>query len=284
MQVKAIFYLLLLILGSEMLHAEQKFKSPVFEEYYEDQARFQEIKEKRNKNKLIIDHFDEDSLKSKAKVELDKTKDKLPSKLSNLITISTPDAKGSETKSLINKAYKAYALGMTETAEHLYHQAYKLDKNNIEINLAIASFYINKGLWQKAQNIYQDIISKHPENIQALNNYMAVTAMENPEQAIYELKRLEAISPNLSIIPAHIGMAYYKLENYKKAVRFLHKALKLEPTNNSIKLNLAVSCEKDKRTDEATRLYQELLEAYNQGENITISPKMIVKRISKLNS
>ena len=115
-----------------------------------------------------------------------------------------------------------------------------------------------------------------------MNNFLVLAAEESPDHAIEEFKRLMRSNPEFAPIPAQIGMIYYRQKKYDDAANYLIKAIQLDASNLSYRFNLAVIYDRLGRSRSAARLYQQLLEAADQGMELPESPDKIQERLSHI--
>ncbi len=185
---------------------------------------------------------------------------------------------------LLNQAYDALMNGQLEAATTLYKQAIARDKNNSSALFGLATIYQRNKNTAQARAIYTSLLSRDPGNQEALNNFLMLVAEESPEGALVELKKLEAINPDFSPLPAQIGMIYARMGQPKKAIRALNKALAMSPGNQTYRYNLAVLYDKMGAKEQASTLYKELLAAARGGAMLPGSAEQIRERVIFLSS
>ena len=170
---------------------------------------------------------------------------------------------------LLLQAYRALTLGQIESATFYYKKVLELNKEDESARFGLATIYQRNTQEKQARGLYTSILTDNPENQQALNNFLVLVGEEAPENAVLELKRLEAVNPRFSPIPAQIGMIYARIGDLKKAARYLNKAMLLSPENITYRYNLAIVFDRMGQVSQAITLYKDVLEA---GENGTILP------------
>jgi tetratricopeptide (TPR) repeat protein len=181
-------------------------------------------------------------------------------------------------------AYKAYHFGQLEAAEHLYRKIIKLDKNDLDALFALATIAQQNMSYSQAREIYKKILNIRPNHLEALNNFLILMAEETPQLALQELKKLEAVEPESGIFPAQIGLLYYRMDDYDRSIKYLRKAIRLEPENYSYMYSLARVIDKMGDKESAYYLYRQLLEASNRGAVVPESKEMLTSRMTALNS
>jgi tetratricopeptide (TPR) repeat protein len=182
----------------------------------------------------------------------------------------------------LDNAYRAMEAGQLEVAAMLYKRVIYAEPENKDALFGLASVYQRTGQLPQARATYSKLLSLDPENWPAMNNFLVLAAEESPDHAIEEFKRLMRTNPEFAPIPAQIGMIYYRQKKYDDAANFLVKAIQLDPSNLSYRFNLAVIYDRLGRSRSAARLYQQLLEAADQGMELPESPDKIQERLSHI--
>jgi Tfp pilus assembly protein PilF len=196
------------------------------------------------------------------------------------LTVKLDDKQHQYVNQLLDEALAALKAGQIEAAASIYEDVLSIDQENQDAMFGLATVHHRNGLSQEARKIYIKMLSEHPSNQAALNNFLALVSEEDPEGAIVELRKLEAVNPNMSIIPAQMGMIYGKQNKDLQAIKYLTKAVMLEPENTSYRYNLAVLYDRIKEYDKAVTIYRQLLEASYKGAILPDSPERIHNRIT----
>jgi Tfp pilus assembly protein PilF len=183
---------------------------------------------------------------------------------------------------LLDMAYRALVAGQIEAATSYYKQVLESEPKNRYALFGLATIYHKNSQENQARDLYTRLLQQNPHDRQALNNFLVLVGEEAPESAIVELKRLEAVTPAFSPIPAQIGMVYAKMGDYPKAVRYLNKALLLSPENVTYRYNLAILLDRSGQYAEAISLYKELIEESNSGAILPTSTQYIRDRLTFL--
>ena len=94
------------------------------------------------------------------------------------------------------------------------------------------------GLYAEAEAIYTDLLSRHPENFQILNNlsWLYVTAGDpefvRPQQALNLAKRAISINPGLHHAWSTLSRAHYANLQFEEAVRTIDIAMRMAQQGN----------------------------------------------------
>lgn len=196
------------------------------------------------------------------------------------LTISKNKKNDYRVNELLQQAASAFKAGQFEAATLLYNQALELAPHNNLAMFGLATIYQQEGETDKAKQYYIKLLKLDPSDQRSLNNFLLLVGEQSPEGAIIELKRLENINPQMALIPAQIAMIYSKSEDYAKSIKYLYKALALEPENLLYIYNLAILFDKIGNYPEAKKLYKELLDASYSGKNIPYSYEKINERLA----
>lgn len=202
-------------------------------------------------------------------------------------TLSVHDApkrspKTSSQQIELNRASKALISGQISAAISLYKAILEDDEHNNQAIFGLATAYQRDHQDAEAHALYTKLLKRDPNNKEALNNFLLLAANEAPEDALLELKRLERINPEFSPILAQIGMIYLKMHEPAQAESYLRRALELSPGNTAYIYNLAVTLDHEGKYPEALALYNQLLEAEKDGEDVPGSFAHIQERVAYL--
>lgn len=158
---------------------------------------------------------------------------------------------------------KRYAI-----AAGYYQEALRIERKNESALFGLATTYHRMGQREEARQLYSELLAINPTHREGLNNFMALISDESPSAAIEELEQLETENPDFSPIPAQLGIVYNRIGNPQMAARKLARALNISPDNISYKYNLAITLDTLGQVEEASDLYLELIEAYNDGADL----------------
>jgi len=251
-------------------------------------------KEKRERESVMTpvtlqykDFLDTDDL-MQAKNESEEA----PSKPEFVLKV-TSSASGSDDKAITGKnekstqerlyeAFDALIEGQYAAAIALYKGILADRPENPDAIFGLAGAYHKLGQKKQARPYYEKGMKIAPEREDMLNNFLALLGEESPENALIELKKLEVISPDLSAVPAQIGLIYYKLKDYESAIAALKRAVALDDNNPYYLYNLAVALDKAKRGSEASYYYNKFLRTPDAGRSVA-SRETVQARIASLN-
>lgn len=198
------------------------------------------------------------------------------------LSLSVESVDSHDFHKMLEEAVNANKQGQIEAATSIYEQLLIMNPDNNDVLFGLATIYHSLELLEEARKLYVKILSADPTNKNALNNFLALIGEEEPIKAIAELRKLEALTPNMSIIPAQIAMVYLKNNDQEKAIRYLNKAALLSPNNLTYRYNLAILYDKAGSFDNAIKLYQYLINESYKGSVLPDSSERINQRLTYL--
>jgi Tfp pilus assembly protein PilF len=184
----------------------------------------------------------------------------------------------------LEKAYNAMTAGQSETAIGIYKNILDNDPDNKNALFGLGTLYHRAGQIDSARKLYAKLLSIDPTNRDGLNNFLVLLADEAPEAALTQLEKLEKRDPKFSPIPAQMAIIHEKLGNPDKATEKMFRAVDLSPENMVYRYNLAIMLDKQKKYDEAGKLYRQIIEAYHRGETIPGNVQQIQQRLTYISS
>lgn len=196
------------------------------------------------------------------------------------IEIRRPDV---NIQSYLEQGYENLIAGREAVAAGYYQEALNAEPKNEMALFGLATTYQRMGRLAEARELYGKLLAVNPTHREGLNNFMALISREAPQEAIEELEKLETENPDFSPIPAQLGIVYNKIDNPRMAARKLARALNLSPDNLSYKYNLAITLDRLGQVEQASDLYLELIEAYNNGAVLPGNVEDLRNRVISIN-
>lgn len=135
----------------------------------------------------------------------------------------------------------------------------------IRILYEIGMIYERNSRINEALEVMKAILRLNPENSEALNfiGYTYIDNNINLEQAKDMILKAYMYSQRSGAIIDSVGWMYYKLQDYKTALRYLKKAFRLLPEEPVIADHLADTYLKLNQVNEARELYEKILKMEN---------------------
>jgi tetratricopeptide (TPR) repeat protein len=144
------------------------------------------------------------------------------------------------------------------SGDELYLQMTKL-ATGIENRLAEAKRLMNKREFDRASQIYKEVLTQHPDNPDCLVNLLYIAQFPNqatPEEVENLYQRARAASPQLMEVYMYHGTALAAEGKYDPAVAELDKAIQLKPNNAEAHAWLADVRERQHRPADAIVQYR----------------------------
>jgi len=187
------------------------------------------------------------------------------------------------TARLQEAAYKNLNDGNYDAALKQYQEVLVRERDNRSALLGKAVALQRLQLNNSAQEVYEELLALDPGNRAAMANLLALSATQQPQQAMAQLERLEAANPTSAPIVAQLGMLHAQLGDPAKAARQMQLATALAPENPVYKLNLAILYDRAGRGGEALRLYQEVLvRAADSTQQLPMALDEVRRRVAYL--
>ncbi len=152
------------------------------------------------------------------------------------------------------------------------------DSSNIkQFNSLLADIYYQLELYDKAFNTYQEILNQDEDNIHALNNYSYYLSLkkQNLNLAKTMSKKLIDLEPNSPTYLDTHGWVLYQSDNFKEALIYLEKAVKLDTDSNYVILDhLADVLFKLDQKERAIKLWKKSLDLAEPADQLDIKKKL----------
>jgi len=180
----------------------------------------------------------------------------------------------------LGRAYDAVMAGRSEEATALYEEVLAYEPSNKAALLGLATTYHRSGQLKKARPLYGRLIELDPQNKEAISNFLGLLSEEDPQEALFQLEKLEDANPNFAPIPAQMSMINQKLGNLEDAKKQMIRASVLVPENMVYRYNLAVLLDRMDDWRGASKLYQQIISASERGEKIPAPRSEIQERLT----
>ena len=184
---------------------------------------------------------------------------------------------------LKNKAFSAVSLKEYEIAVKLYKQILEKNKQDNYSKLALATCYQNLKQYGQAKTLYLDLINIFPNNDKIISNLFSIMINDSPYEAVYLLPQLAERFNYSDKIQFQLSIAFSKVKNYTKAVKYMKEAIAIDPTNVVYLYNLAVLYDKMENYPSAQATYKLVLKNIETNNNSVLPYNKINNRINELN-
>jgi Flp pilus assembly protein TadD len=173
----------------------------------------------------------------------------------SLISISKNKTLKKESE-MVHQAFKAYQAGHYDAAKSLYNNVLKNDPDNRDTHLGLAAIAINNRDRESAYSHYVHLLELNPADPLALNGLIGLSSsadLVRDESAIKTLIQKEGDVPYLYF---SLGNIFAKQNRWAEAQQAFFNAYRLDTTNPSYVLNLAISLDKIGQYDTALDFYR----------------------------
>ncbi len=139
------------------------------------------------------------------------------------------------------------------------NNALKLSPDNNEYKTLKANIYYGTGKVDIAAGIYEEILSKEPENIFVLYSLArSYQELKNQDKAVIIYEQLTDIYGFDADVLKRMFDIYFSKQNYEKCAETLSYMLKIDPYNSSLMFDLASMYTKLGREDDAKGIFERL--------------------------
>lgn len=147
----------------------------------------------------------------------------------------------------------------------LWSDAVKLQPGNPQAHFYLGNAYREKGNYARAEQHYRKSLSIEPRQVRALTNmgnmYSEKGEFENAIIAYEKALALERgkVYKHTEFIYNNLGTAYFRLQNYEKAIENFTVGIAIDPNSPDIFLNRGNAYARLKKFDKAEEDYQQAL-------------------------
>ena len=163
-------------------------------------------------------------------------------------------------------------VGKYEKAKNVFILGLKYDQNNIALKNNLAMSYKNLLQYNEAEELYNQIIVDYPEYFNSYVNLGNLKRDANKfDEAIKLYEKASSIKPNEPIILYLLSLANQGLGNFKLAIEYGIKALKLNPKLTQVDHLIAQSSKYENKNDHYRSMFDKLKNLdLNNDEKINI--------------
>ena len=152
-------------------------------------------------------------------------------------------------------------------------------ENKEQNNYEIASELFLEGEFDKALEIYENILKNDPNDLSALQNIaISYKHMGNHDRAFEIYDKIFSINPNHSASLNNCGNLYMQIGNYKRAIEYYEKALEIDPNAKNTYANLGSLYQRQEDFEKALNCFNKQNDPkYDQS----IAECMLAQRMEK---
>jgi tetratricopeptide (TPR) repeat protein len=162
-----------------------------------------------------------------------------------------------------------YRLGREKQSLPYLEKAHELSPQDLNTISTLGIIYDNQKMDNECENLYQQAFKYYPDNVLLLNNYayhLAERGIKLKEAEQMSKKTIEQEPENASYLDTY-GWIWFKLKDYKKAEKYIKKALSLG-SNSVILEHLGDIYEAMEEIPKALKSWQEALELDPSNKDI----------------
>ncbi len=191
--------------------------------------------------------------------------------------------KPDDIRSIVASAERSLKMGRYDSALEIYSRLYAKNPRDPRIVMGRAVAQQNLGMDDSAIRSYEEFLKIDPDNADAMVNLLGLLKNKSPSVALNRLLDLQGRFPSHPGLAAQIGITEADMGNYQEAMRYLGMAAGLEPENPQHPFNMAVIADRQGKTAEAVRFYEQALDigAVDEG-SASIPRESIMDRLAVL--
>lgn len=160
--------------------------------------------------------------------------------------------------------------GENDEAVRYLQRVLAIEPDNLQAQLLLANTWEALEQYRLSDSLYSRIISQHPDEAVALNNYAYSLALrgERIGEALQMVEQALAIEPDNASYLDTKGWLLYLQENYKDARKYIEKALSMNSHNAEVLEHMGDVLMKLNKPEEAQKYYRQALEIDNENERL----------------
>ncbi len=191
-----------------------------------------------------------------------------------------------ETTSLDSKviaADRALKLGRIDSAKAMFDELYALNPREPRVLMGRAIIFQKTGENARAISTYEELLAVSPNNAEAVINLAGLVRGDQPAVALSRLLELRQKYPDNPTIVAQLAISYADSGNLDDALRYLDKAIAMQPNNPQHYFNRAILSERAGKIPHAISFYEKALEVDAiQGGASGLPRDVIYDRLARL--
>lgn len=191
-----------------------------------------------------------------------------------------------ETTSLDSRviaADRALKLGRIDSAKTMFDELYELNPREPRVLMGRAIIFQKIGENARAISTYEELLAVSPNNAEAVINLAGLVRGDQPAVALGRLLDLRQKYPDNPTIVAQLAISYADSGNLDDALRYLDKAIAMQPNNPQHYYNRAILSERAGKVPHAISFYEKALEVDAIQGGVSGLPRdVIYDRLARL--
>lgn len=199
------------------------------------------------------------------------------------ISVQMQDSLLSPIDPVLMMAYDALQLGNYEKASQLYQQVLSRAPGSIDAMLGLAAITWKQGRPDVASRYYGRVLEINPRNAHAQAGLIAILGNADPIAAESKLKQLIGQEPS-GFLYFTLGNLYAERELWAQAQRAYFQAYQFQPDNSDYAFNLAVGLEHLGKTRPALDYYRKALDLSFRKGRANFDQGLAIERVGQLSA
>ena len=187
---------------------------------------------------------------------------------------------------LVNQAYNAYQQGNLKLAQSMYQDALRLQKDNRDALLGLATIEARQNNSQEAFEYYKAVLSLNPDDAIALTGIQSLFKNRDPVQDESAIKILLQKEGEQAYLYFALGNSFAKQQRWPDAQQAFFDALRMDSNNAQYAMNLAISLDHLSQHATALEYYRRALSlssSANEFDVVTVQQRInvLASQVSK---
>jgi tetratricopeptide (TPR) repeat protein len=167
------------------------------------------------------------------------------------------DPKRPQTRTKLGQVFMH--MGRVEEARALKGEIMEFSQDNKDIARAVE--YENQEKFDEAENIYRQILARHPDNVSAMRLWARLgVQQERYAGAVVLLQQAVKVAPDFSLAWADLCEVQYKQDKFDDAIESANRLIKLEPRHTDGHIMLASAAASAGHYQDALEYFDNALE------------------------
>ena len=199
------------------------------------------------------------------------------------ISVEQRDSSSSRVDPVLLKAYEALQQGNYEKALQLYRQVLDRNPENVDALLGLAAIAWKQGQVSVASQYYGNALEIEPRNTHAQAGLIAILGGADPVAAESKLKQLIVREPS-GFLYFTLGNLYAEQGQWTQAQYAYSQAYQLQPINADYAFNLAVGLERVGQLQQALDYYRKALDLSFKNGKANFDQELAIERVGQLSA
>jgi tetratricopeptide (TPR) repeat protein len=182
-------------------------------------------------------------------------------------------------ESRLQRAWQAYESGQVEQAEQLYNEIVAKEPNNRDALLGLGATALVQNNNARAMDVYMKLLDLDPLDPIATAALSGILGGKDADERY--LKKAAEKNPDAPAINAALGQYYARRNEWKTAQQYYFNAWQQDATNPDYLYNIAVCMDQLDKPVQALRFYRDSL-AHATSRRAAFSREQVEKRINEL--